>query len=94
MMIGFYLPLFLGYIVLTFVLPESAPHVTLPPSVVWSFFGLACPLLIHSLWALWSVVRAWDDPAAGALRLASVGILAFEFAVVLLLLRIPFTLPH
>ena len=94
MMIGFYIPLFLGYIVLTFVLPQSAPHVTLPPSIVWSFFGLACPLLFHSLWALRSVVRAWDDPAAGALRLASVGILSFEFAVVLLLLRIPFTLPH
>ena len=86
---GIYFLLLPGLILFGCLLPDSDESFGPPPLVLWCLFIIGTLTLIHWLWALRSVVRAWHDAPARVLRFASVGILFLEVGVLLLLLHAP-----
>ncbi len=58
-----------------------------PDPFLWLQPAIAVAIAFYCLWAFWSVIRAWNDPAAKVLRFTSLALLFFDFLIVWNLLQ-------
>lgn len=69
---------------------ELAAAMPDPAWLSWIPFTLGVLLCAYWVWALWSVLRAWHDPAARILRVSSILLLLFDAGIILALISEPF----